>query len=464
MSLQRKINNKQLLDALDHIDDRFVAELVTSIKPPEAVTGEPMQKKNILRSVKYAALLAACAVLMGAAIPLASHIIGQATLGTQGNNPGENVEQESNIHLETEPAETEQIDYPTNLVIESVWSPKEISDGEAYDIVSAYLASDPDPNKFAYTYSVRCYGKFGFNTPTPVYVVMIDSDRWTWEEGERVEKFREEPYYWGFIFQTDQPMLVYKDGVFYTLKEAYDQSVLEKLDVEYIRWPHREQNSADSFVYPVWLAGEDLHVLSQSNPEHGTGRFAYECYGKFDGVYAIIPKKNMEYFEPKVTVESIGSYSFVYPNENKIQICANGTYYSLTDAYAQKIISNADLAEIYKNYNMHIEIRTVFLEKFGHEIPDGADGEDDIIVMLQGVYGDVYAAVVASVRWNNTKSPTETVNGLTFTWEQQYDIHVYTKGEFYTLTEAFEQGLLTADQLKEVHEHYHTSFGEMYRR
>ena len=33
------MNNKQLLDALDCIDDRFVAELVTSIKPPEAAEG-----------------------------------------------------------------------------------------------------------------------------------------------------------------------------------------------------------------------------------------------------------------------------------------------------------------------------------------------------------------------------------------------------------------------------------------
>ena len=76
------MNNKQLLDALDHIDDRFVAELVTSIKPPETAEGGTMQKKNIIRSIKYAALLAACAVLMGAAIPLASSLIGRISLGT----------------------------------------------------------------------------------------------------------------------------------------------------------------------------------------------------------------------------------------------------------------------------------------------------------------------------------------------------------------------------------------------
>ena len=89
MSLERKMNNKQLLDALDHIDDRFVAELVTSIKPPETAEGGTMQKKNIIRSIKYAALLAACAVLMGAAIPLASSLIGRISLGTgtQSGNP-----------------------------------------------------------------------------------------------------------------------------------------------------------------------------------------------------------------------------------------------------------------------------------------------------------------------------------------------------------------------------------------
>ena len=79
MSLQRKMNNKQLLDALDYIDDRFVAELVTSIKPPETETGEPMRKKALLRSAKQVALLAACAVLLSAIIPVVSMVVNHST-------------------------------------------------------------------------------------------------------------------------------------------------------------------------------------------------------------------------------------------------------------------------------------------------------------------------------------------------------------------------------------------------
>ena len=89
MSLERKMNNRQLLDALDCIDDRFVAELVTSIRPPETETGEPMHKRALLRSAKQVALLAACAVLLSAAIPLVGAILGRMAIGTgtEGINP-----------------------------------------------------------------------------------------------------------------------------------------------------------------------------------------------------------------------------------------------------------------------------------------------------------------------------------------------------------------------------------------
>jgi len=45
---------------------------------------------------------------------------------------------------------------------------------------------------------------------------------------------------------------------------------------------------------------------------------------------------------------------------------------------------------------------------------------------------------------------------------QQYDLNVYCDGKFYTLTEAFENGLLNNEQLLEVHEKYNTAFNEMF--
>lgn len=105
MSLQRKMNNRQLLDSLDCIDDRFVAELVTSMKLPEDKTADPNAKKNWFRSFKYAAAVAACALLLSAIVPIVGMITGTLSVGlpstdlpeNAGNNPSASAANTSDI-------------------------------------------------------------------------------------------------------------------------------------------------------------------------------------------------------------------------------------------------------------------------------------------------------------------------------------------------------------------------------
>ena len=469
MSLERKMNNKQLLDALDHVDDRFIAELVTSIKPPETAEGGAMQKKNILRSIKYAALLAACAVLMGAVIPLASSLISRASLGTgtPSGNPAGAVGEGTSALEETEPPATESLETepaptPNKLMVEYGWSPKEITEEEADKIIADYLKKDSDPNKFDYTYSVTCYAKYGNK---PVYAVMINSDRWTYEPNERVEKVFYKPsnpnLHIDFIFPSDQPLWIYAEGEFYTLNEAMQRSVLSFTQLMLIRWGDRKGGGFSSFVYPIWLSHSELVEIVYSNPDTNGG-WSYRCYGNFDGVYVIFADKKFKAWEPKTTVDVVNGLTFIYPNENKLQVCAGGTFYSLNEAFEKKIISEAELNEVYHVYTMESQIKNEFLAKYGHEFPDMVAEDKEVIVKFEKISGDVYVAVIASKCFDNTKSRSETVNGITFTWEQQYDIHVYYHGEFLTLSEAYQRGLLTAEQLIEVHSSYTRSFGEMY--
>lgn len=470
MSLERKMNNKQLLDALDHIDDRFVAELVTSIKPPETAEGGTMQKKNIIRSIKYAALLAACAVLMGAAIPLASSLIGRASLGTgtPSGNPAGIVGEGTSALEETEPPATESLETepaptPGKLMAEYGWSPKEITEEEADKIIADYLKKDSDPNKFDHTYSVTCYAKYGNR---PIYAVMINSDRWTYEPNERVEKIFYRPenpnLHIDFIFPSDQPLWIYTEGEFYTLNEAMQESLLSFNQLMNIRWSDRKGGSFSSFVYPIWLSHSELVEIVYSNPERGTGSWDFRCYGNFDGKYVIFADKRYMEYEPKTTFDVVNGLTFVYPNENKLKVCAKGTFYSLNEAFETKIISEAELNEVYRVYTMESQIEKEFLAKYGHTFPDMVEEDKGVFVKFEGIYDDVYVAVIASTSWDNTRSPSETVGGITFTWEQWYDIHVYYHGEFLTLTEAFDRGLLTTAQLEEVHASYVTSFDEMF--
>ena len=105
MSMQKKINNKRLLDALDQVDERYVAELVQGLKLPkeeaEVITG----KKSFTRSIKYAVAVAACALLLGAAIPVANRLLSGISDGA-GTSPTAGISDLSASYTAT--AETEK--------------------------------------------------------------------------------------------------------------------------------------------------------------------------------------------------------------------------------------------------------------------------------------------------------------------------------------------------------------------
>lgn len=77
--------DSRLLEAFDHIDPRFIAEVADELKIEPECTPE-RDKKATRRSIRYALTLAACLLLISAMLPAASYLIGH--LGTTpGGNP-----------------------------------------------------------------------------------------------------------------------------------------------------------------------------------------------------------------------------------------------------------------------------------------------------------------------------------------------------------------------------------------
>lgn len=81
MNIQKKNNQKRLLEALDYVDVKYVGELVGGLRLPKNGTAEPSAKKSFRESIKYAVLIAACALLLGTAIPLVGTVVGNITAG-----------------------------------------------------------------------------------------------------------------------------------------------------------------------------------------------------------------------------------------------------------------------------------------------------------------------------------------------------------------------------------------------
>ena len=78
MKRNRINRDRRLLEALDYLDEAYIADVVDNLKVPP-VPGAPMPKKGrILRSLKPVAMLVACTLLLAALIPavtyLTSHI------------------------------------------------------------------------------------------------------------------------------------------------------------------------------------------------------------------------------------------------------------------------------------------------------------------------------------------------------------------------------------------------------
>ena len=66
----------RLLEVLDHIDESYLAEALEGLKYPRASAAPAGGKGKILRSLKYVAAVAACALLMGTLIPVVQYVTG----------------------------------------------------------------------------------------------------------------------------------------------------------------------------------------------------------------------------------------------------------------------------------------------------------------------------------------------------------------------------------------------------
>ena len=110
MNIQTESNNKRLLEALDHVDIKYVAELVDGLRLPKSEDG----RKGIrtFRHAKQLALIAACALLLGAAIPTVQYVLPMVN-AVFGGNAGAGTEELDSLY------DTQTIDLEFEKALES---------------------------------------------------------------------------------------------------------------------------------------------------------------------------------------------------------------------------------------------------------------------------------------------------------------------------------------------------------
>ena len=99
MNIQTESNNKRLLEALDHVDIRYVDELVGGLHLPKERRFSPSAKTPFGRSLRHVVLIAACTLLLGAVIPVVGTLVrnissGMAAAGSDNNESEHYIEEE----------------------------------------------------------------------------------------------------------------------------------------------------------------------------------------------------------------------------------------------------------------------------------------------------------------------------------------------------------------------------------
>lgn len=114
MKRNKVFKDSRPLEMLDYLDEAYVAEVVDNLDLKNE-PGKPLPKKVVvLRSIRTAAVLVACAVLLGAAVPLVGRLVGMIP---DILNPAGTVGESSTLEeTETEPpvVDTTPEEYFTN--------------------------------------------------------------------------------------------------------------------------------------------------------------------------------------------------------------------------------------------------------------------------------------------------------------------------------------------------------------
>ena len=117
MKKNKIFKDSRPLEMLDYLDEAYVAEVVDNLNLQNEQGKPSPQKAMILRSVKTVAILAACAVLLGAAVPLVGRLVGMLP---DILNPAGTVGESSTLEeTETEPPVDEDLpeEYFTDAIL-----------------------------------------------------------------------------------------------------------------------------------------------------------------------------------------------------------------------------------------------------------------------------------------------------------------------------------------------------------
>ena len=195
---------------------------------------------------------------------------------------------------------------------------------------------------------------------------------------------------------------------------------------------------------------------------------SFKCYGEFDGTHVVLFDGT---YPQALYNEVIGGVIFYHSQMQTFEVYHDGIFCSLNDAlYTYRWLSLRDVETVqsnhraankalYAEYEQAPKSDAAELEKpIAEEIVDAFVAahstdrypveKDEVSLRFYGEFDGVYVMFVDVASWCYTDAiKIETVAGVAFVYSCGQTLTVYCDGAFYSLTNAYEQGVISRDKL-----------------
>ena len=204
--------------------------------------------------------------------------------------------------------------------------------------------------------------------------------------------------------------------------------------------------------------------------EHGIFRIE-RYYGSYDGAVAVMLNGAFD-FIPEVRVDKVADSEIYYAYGTSIQVWKDGKFFTMREAYEQGILTAEQVAEIANAHSYSEKLNNCILDlnditKEAIEDAFAEDGDRNRITWFDineengewdGVrcYGSFESCIILFEPGDLTVESEITVADSKFEYPNSFGLYGYYDGELYTLSEAFENGYISKDEVAVVAERHRT--------
>lgn len=188
-----------------------------------------------------------------------------------------------------------------------------------------------------------------------------------------------------------------------------------------------------------------------------------DYYGEFNGAHVVYISAPCFSYTTAIEERTIDGVTIVYPTSQTLEVYKDGGFYFLETAFENGFIDHGNLVDIrnrfksdsffpYPNKDTVDRIKTKYYELHKN---DGDFKLEDVGINFYGEYRLVYVMFIGYDGEAVGDAITEeNIDGITIVYPNTKTMTVFYGGEFYSLNQAFENGYLTRDNVKDIRDKY----------